>query len=123
MDRYTQSNEASQRLITALKEGRSLEQSGYDESLFHLLSAGFAQMVSLNQAQAELLHHLVPEGQQDEDHVRNANDTLQQAKTVLNEINLSLLQTQKKTSGQDEISSSKDNIVEFYDFSSPDHRL
>lgn len=100
-----------------------MEQSGYDESLFHLLSAGFAQMVSLNQAQAEVLHHLVPEGQQDEDHVRNANDTLQQAKTVLNEINLSLLQTQKKTSGQDEISSSKDNIVEFYDFSSPDHNV
>ena len=119
--RYSQSEEATRKLVTVLKEGKSLEQSGFDESLFHLLSAGFSQIVSLNQAQAEVIQRLVPEGQEDNPEVRSAGEMMDQAKTVLNEINLSLLQTQKKTSGQDEISSSKDNIVEFYDYKSPDH--
>ena len=121
--KYSQADEATKRLITVLKEGKSLEQSGYDESLFHLLSAGFSQIVSLNQAQAEVIQRLVPEGREDDPQVRSAQEMLSQAKTVLGEINLSLLQTQKKTSGQDEISSSKDNIVEFYDYKAPEHNI
>ena len=121
--RYVQANEATDRLVTVLKEGRSLEQSGLDESLFHLLSAGFSQIVSMNQAQAGVIQALLPEGVEDNPQVRAANAMMSQTKTVLNEINLSLLQTQKKTSGQDEISSTKDNIVEFYDYKAPDHNV
>ena len=89
-------HEASNRLITVLKEGKSLEQAGFDESLFHLLSAGFSQIVSLNQAQAEVIEQLVPQGHKNDEHVKKASDMMQQAQTVLGEINLSLLQTQKK---------------------------
>ena len=86
-------HEASNRLITVLKEGKSLE---LDESLFHLLSAGFSQIVSLNQAQAEVIEQLVPQGHKNDEQVKKASDMMQQAQTVLGEINLSLLQTQKK---------------------------
>ena len=87
--KYSQADEATKRLITVLKEGKSLEQSGYEESLFHLLSAGFSQIVSLNQAQADVIQRLVPEGREDDPQVRSAQEMLSQAKTVLGEINLS----------------------------------
>ena len=58
-DRYLQSHETAQKLIAVLKENKPLEQSGFDESLFHLLSAGLSQIIQLNETQAGVIGKLL----------------------------------------------------------------
>ena len=123
-DRYLQSHETAQKLIAVLKENKPLEQSGFDESLFHLLSAGLSQIIQLNETQAGVIGKLLPAaGTFTNEELEAVEGEMTQTKAVLNEISLSLLTTQKKTAGQDEISSNKDNIVEFYDYKSPDYTM
>ena len=95
-NRYTPSNEAAKQLQDILAQGKSLESSGKDESLFNLLSAGFSTMMTLSEAQNEAFLTAVPEAQRDNPQFQATRNLLDKSKTILSEVNLSLLQNQQK---------------------------
>ena len=75
-------------------------------------------MMTLSEAQNEAFLTAVPEAQRDNPQFQATRNLLDKSKTILSEVNLSLLQNQQKNQG-DEVLTGKALIVDFYPYSEP----
>ena len=74
-DRYTPADAAAKQLQDILAQGKSLESSGKDESLFNLLSAGFSTMMSLTKSQNKTMLNALPADRRDTPEIRVSQHT------------------------------------------------